>query len=146
MIWPAFWTALANGRLRCATLALCDEQGKAVRVVAIPGNRRGQRKRMTICERAAAALEEAFRWGEPSTAWQDAERLMVAAPVSLNQRLIGGIVIQDIRIADDVAREHLQRVNEAGWLAQRWLLKRNATNIALLNARQSSGRSETGAR
>lgn len=93
-------------------------------------------------QHAKVALEEAFRSGEPAVHRQDDSNLMVAAAASLNQRLIGGLVVFDIAVGDTPLQERLRQVARAGWLLHECLLKHNAVNEALATLNSHTNRDE----
>lgn len=54
---------------------------------------------------ASTLIAEAFRWGEPSFRWLDEEVLCAALPLSLNARLIGGLILVSDNLPEDVSTE-----------------------------------------
>ncbi len=122
-------------------LALCAMQNERVRVLG--GTAKNTRSSSSaVAELAKVGLKEAFRWGEPSVQWQNDARLLVAAASSLNQRLLGGLVVFDIVMDDQSRRDALKAVTNAGWLLHDFLAQHNAVNEALARSRRRAALSE----
>lgn len=89
-------------------------------------------------------VDESFRWGESYISMQDDERFSITLALSQNQQIVGGIILENLRLAalETLTEDYLGILREWGDKLLEWAIYRNLVNEYLMLTHRNDAKLE----